>query len=301
MAQNATAVAVPADGAATALERPSTASKVTKVVLMVLAFGFLALMLVAPLVSVLVKSLRLGFEYYVNAVSTEYVLSALRVSLLAMVIAVAVNTFFGLVAAWALTKYRFRGQRVLTTLVDIPFSISPVIAGLAFVMTFGRSGWARPIVEFFNGVFGTDVQFVFSVQGVVLATIFVTFPFVVRELLPVMHSQGNDEETAAALMGAKGLTIFRRVTLPKIRGALLYGIVLCAARALGEFGAVYGLSKARGRTFTLPLEIDALYNTGTQDSITAAFAVSSILVILAIVILIVRNVLEYRNGKKGAK
>lgn len=295
MAQNnAVAVASP-------LERQSAGAKVTKVVLMVLAFGFLALMLVAPLISVLVKSLKLGFEYYVSAISTENVLSALRVSLLAMVVAVAVNTFFGLVASWALTKYRFKGQRVLTTLVDIPFSISPVIAGLAFVMTFGRSGWARPIVEFFNGIFGTDVQFVFSVPGVVLATIFVTFPFVVRELLPVMHAQGNDEETAAALMGAKGFTIFRRVTLPKIRGALLYGIVLCAARALGEFGAVYGLSKARGRTFTLPLEIDALYNTGTQDSITAAFAVSSILVILAIVILIVRNVLEYRTGKRGAK
>lgn len=279
----------------------ATSSKVTKGVLMVVAFAFLALMLVAPLVSVLVKSLARGWEYYTRAITTANVLSALRVSLIAMAVAVVVNTFFGLVAAWALTKFRFKGQRVLTTLVDIPFSISPVIAGLAFVMTFGRSGWARPIVDFFNAVFGTDVQFVFSVPGVVLATIFVTFPFVVRELLPVMHSQGSDEETAAALMGAKGLTIFRRVTLPKIRGALLYGIVLCAARALGEFGAVYGLSKARGRTFTLPLEIDALYNTGTQDSITAAFAVSSILVILAIVILIVRNVLEARTGQRGAR
>lgn len=274
-------------------------SKAVRVVLMVLAFGFIVLMLIVPLVSVMVKSLGLGWNYYVSAITTSYVVSALRISLLAMVCAVAVNTFFGLVASWALTKFHFRGQRVLTTLVDIPFSISPVIAGLAFVMTFGRSGWARPIVEFFNGVFGTDVQFVFSVPGVILATIFVTFPFVVRELLPVMHSQGSDEETAAALMGAKGLTIFRRITLPKIRWALMFGIVLCAARALGEFGAVYGLSKARGSTFTLPLEIDALYNTGTQDSITAAFAVSSLLVIIAVILLVARNILEYKTGKKG--
>jgi sulfate transport system permease protein len=267
---------------------------------MVLAIGFLVLMLVVPLISVPVKSMALGFGYYLQAISTDYVISALKVSLLAMVCAVVVNTFFWLVASWALTKYKFKGQRVLTTLIDIPFSISPVIAGLAFVMTFGRNGWAHPIVDFFNGVFGTDIQFVFSVPGVILATVFVTFPFVVRELLPVMHFQGSDEETAAALMGAKGFTIFRRITLPKIRWALIYGIVLCAARALGEFGAVYGLSKARGSTFTLPLEIDALYNTGTQDVITAAFAVSSVLVIIAVIILIVRNVLEYCTGKKGA-
>lgn len=276
-------------------------SKALKVALMVLGLGFMLVMLVVPLCSVLVKSLGQGLDFYLASVSTSFVLSALRVTLIATICAVVVNTLFGLVASWALTKFTFRGQRVLTTLIDIPFSISPVIAGLAFVMTFGRTGWARPIVDSVNAALGTDISFVFSVPGVVLATIFVTFPFVVRELLPVMHSQGSDEEAAAALMGAKGLRIFRQITFPKIRWAMLYGIILCAARAFGEFGAVYALSKTRGETFTLPLEVDALYMAGTPDSITAAFAVSSILVILAIALLVARNVVEYRAKKKGAR
>ena len=276
-------------------------SRVLKVVLMAVGLGFMLLMLVVPLISVLVKSMGQGFEYYLASISTPNVLSALRVTLIATICAVLVNTLFGVIASWSLTKFTFRGQRVLTTLIDIPFSISPVIAGLAFVMTFGRTGWARPIVEALNSALGTDIQFVFSVPGVVLATIFVTFPFVVRELLPVMHAQGSDEEAAAALMGAKGLRIFRQITFPKIRWAMLYGIILCAARAFGEFGAVYALSKARGETFTLPLEVDALYMAGTPDSITAAFAVSSILVMLAIVLLVLRNIVEYRAKKKGTR
>ena len=273
-------------------------SRALKVVLMVVALLFMVVMLVIPLCSVLVKSLGLGFEFYLASISTPYVLSALRVTLIATVCAVVVNTLFGLIASWSLTKFKFRGQRLLTTLIDIPFSISPVIAGLAFVMTFGRTGWARPIVETVNGALGTDISFVFSVPGVVLATIFVTFPFVVRELLPVMHAQGSDEEAAAALMGARGLKIFRTITFPKIRWAMLYGIILCAARAFGEFGAVYALSKTRGETFTLPLEVDALYMAGTPDSITAAFAVSSILVIMAIILLVARNIVEHRTEKK---
>ncbi|MGI6032056.1 MAG: sulfate ABC transporter permease subunit CysT [Coriobacteriales bacterium] len=276
-------------------------SKGLKVLLMVLALGFILVMLVAPLISIITRSLGLGFGYYLESITTSYALSALRVTLLATIVAVLVNTLFGLVASWALTKFRFRGQRLLTTLIDIPFSISPVIAGLAFVLTFGRRGWAYPIIQAFNAATGLDIQLVFSIPGVVLATIFVTFPFVVRELLPVMHAQGSDEEEAAALMGAGGLKIFHEITMPKIRWALLYGIVLCAARAFGEFGAVYALSKTRGETFTLPLEIDALYNAGTPDSITAAFAVSSILVILAIVLLVIRNILEYRTGKRGSR
>ena len=276
-------------------------SRALKTVLMVLGLGFMLVMLVVPLCSVLVKSLSQGIEFYLAAISTDYVISALRVTLIATVCAVVVNTLFGLVASWSLTKFTFKGQRVLTTLIDIPFSISPVIAGLAFVMTFGRTGWARPIVESVNSVLGTDISLVFSVPGVVLATIFVTFPFVVRELLPVMHAQGSDEEAAAALMGARGLRIFRQITFPKIRWAMLYGIILCAARAFGEFGAVYALSKTRGATFTLPLEVDALYNAGTPDSITAAFAVSSILVIMAILLLVARNIVEYRAGKKGSR
>ena len=294
-----------ADSSAASALAPSSAANqgnvALKVVLMVLALGFMIIMLVIPLCSVLVKSLGQGLDFYLAAISTPYVLSALRVTLIATVCAVAVNTLFGLVASWSLTKFSFKGQRVLTTLIDIPFSISPVIAGLAFVMTFGRTGWARPIVEAVNNVLGTDISFVFSVPGVVLATIFVTFPFVVRELLPVMHAQGSDEEAAAALMGARGLRIFRQITFPKIRWALLYGIILCAARAFGEFGAVYALSKTRGETFTLPLEVDALYMAGTPDSITAAFAVSSILVILAIVLLVLRNIVEYRAKKREAR
>jgi sulfate transport system permease protein len=219
------------------------------------------------------------------------------VTLIATVIAVAVNTFFGIMASWLLTRFQFRGKQLLTTLIDIPFSISPVIAGLAFIMTFGRLGWAWPLIEKFNAHFGTDVRIVFAIPGVVLATIFVTFPFVSRELIPVLNAQGSDEEEAAALMGAKGFTIFRKITFPQMKWALLYGIILCAARALGEFGAVNALSKTRGETFTLPLEIDALYLSGSADSITAAFAVSSILVILAVIVLIIRNILEHRSGK----
>ena len=288
------------DTAVTDVRRSDAQSnKALKVVLMVLGLGFLLVMLVVPLVSVIVKALGQGWGFYVSSITTKNAVSALQVSLIAVICATLVNTFFGLVASWALTKFKFRGQKVLTTLVDIPFSISPVIAGLAFVMTFGRTGWARPIVDAVNGALGCDIQFVFSVPGVVLATIFVTFPFVVRELLPVMHSQGSDEEAAAALMGARGFTIFRKITFPKIRWALVYGIILCVSRAFGEFGAVYALSKARGKTFTLPLEIDALYNAGDPNSITAAFAVSSILVIVAVVLLVARNVVEYLSEKKG--
>ena len=276
-------------------------NKALKALLMVLAFAFIIVMLVIPLCSVLVKALGQGWDFYVASITTSNALSALRVTLIATICAVVVNTLFGIVASWALTKFHFKGQRVLTTLIDIPFSISPVIAGLAFIMTFGRTGWARPITESINSALGTDIQFVFSIPGVVLATIFVTFPFVVRELLPVMHSQGSDEEQAAALMGAKGLRIFRQITFPKIRWALLYGVILCAARAFGEFGAVYALSKTRGETFTLPLEIDALYMSGTPSDITAAFAVSSILVILAIVLLVARTVVEYRTQRSTGK
>ena len=222
----------------------------------------------------------------------------MRVTLIATVTAVAVNTFFGLCAAWLLTKFEFKGKQVLSALIDIPFSISPVIAGLAYIMTFGRMGWATPAIDWLNEVLGTDISLVFSVPGVVLATIFVTFPFVSRELIPVLQAQGSSEEEAAAMMGAKGFTIWRRVTFPHIRWALLYGIILCAARAIGEFGAVYAVSKARGKTFTLPLEIDALYMAGSADSITQAFAVSSLLVLLAVVMLILKQIVEHRGKRE---
>ena len=198
-----------------------------------------------------------------------------------------------------MTKFSFKGKQILATLIDIPFSISPVIVGLAYLMTFGRLGFAYPLIRWINDVFGTDIRITFAIPGVVLATIFVTFPFVSRELIPILNAQGKDEEEAAALMGAKGFTVFRRITLPQMKWGLIYGVILCTARALGEFGAVNALSRTRGGTFTLPLEIDALYMSGTEQSITSAFAVSSILVILAIIILFARNILEYRASKKG--
>ena len=270
----------------------------TEIALITIGVLFIVVMLIIPLLSVIINSLAEGFTFYVEALSTQYVISALKITLLATVIAVIVNTFFGLMAAWAITKFSFRGKQILTPMIDIPFSISPVIAGLAFIMTFGRMGWASDYVDALSSFLGTDIQIVFAVPGVVLATIFVTFPFVFREIVPVLTSQGKDEEEAAALMGASGLKIFFKITLPQIKWALLYGIILCTARALGEFGAVSALSKTRGETFTLPLEIDALYMSGSADSITAAFAVSSLLVLIAIVVLLLRNFVEYKARKR---
>ena len=272
----------------------------SEIALITIGILFVVIMLILPLVSVIVNSLKEGFDFYLRALSTDFVISALTITLLATVSAVVVNTFFGIIAAWLITKFSFKGQHILTTLIDIPFSISPVIAGLAFIMTIGRLGWAHDIVESINQALGTDIQIVFAVPGVILATIFVTFPFVFREIVPVLNSQGRDEEEAAALMGAKGFTIFRRITLPQIKWALLYGVILCTARALGEFGAVAALSKTRGETFTLPLEIDALYMSGTADSITAAFAVSSLLVTIALIVLAVRVFVEYKGRKHSS-
>lgn len=270
-----------------------------EIALLTISVVFVVVMLIVPLVSVLVNSLAEGWEFYIQALTTPYVLSALRLTLLATVVAVIVNTIFGLGAAWAISKFDFRGKHFLTTLIDIPFSISPVIAGLAFIMTFGRMGWIGQWIEVLNDYWGTDIQIVFAIPGVILAKIFVTFPFVFREIIPVLSTNGRDEEEAAALMGASGWTIFFRITLPQIKWALLYGIVLCTARALGEFGAVSALSKMRGETFTLPLEIDALYQSGSADAITAAFAVSSLLVLLAIIVLLLRTFLEAKADKSS--
>ncbi len=269
------------------------------IVLILIGAAFFVIMLILPLITVLYRSLRDGLQLYLSAITAKNTLSALKVSLIAAGIALGVNTFFGLCASWLITKFEFRGRQVLSTLIDIPFSISPVIAGLAFIMTFGRMGWATPLLDRINAFLGTDISLVFSIPGVVLATIFVTFPFVSRELIPVMSQQGTAEEEAAAMMGAKGLSIFRKVTFPHIKWTLVYGMILCTARALGEFGAVYAVSKTRGKTFTLTLEVDALYMSGTADSITQAFAVSSLLVIMAIAILIIKQIVEYRGrGEK---
>lgn len=268
-----------------------------EILLITMAVFFVVTMLIIPLLSVLVNSLRNGWNFYWQSLTTPYVLSALKLTIIATVVAVLVNTGFGLSAAWAVTKFEFPGKQLLTTLIDIPFSISPVIAGLAFIMTFGRMGWAGQWIEALNDYWGTDIQIVFALPGVLLATIFVTFPFVFREIIPVLSNNGKEEEEAAALMGAKGWTIFFRITLPQIKWALLYGIVLCTSRALGEFGAVSALSKLRGETFTLPLEVDVLYQSGSAGAITSSFAVSSLLVALALVILVLRTYLEYRSQK----
>ncbi len=275
--------------------------RTTRNICVLITVVFIIVMLILPLFSIIVSSLKEGAGFYIKAVTTSYVLSALKVTFIATFVALVINTLFGIIAAWVLTRFDFKGKQVLATLIDIPFSISPVIVGLAFLMTFGRLGFFYPVIRWFNEIFGTNIRIAFAVPGVVLATIFVTFPYVSREIIPVLNSLGKDEEEAAALMGADGFTIFFKITLPNIKWSLIYGIILCTSRALGEFGAVNALSKTRGETFTLPLEIDALYMSGTDSSITAAFAVSSILVIIAVIVLILKNVFEYRqkSAKKG--
>ena len=271
----------------------------TKIILITITVLFIVLMLVVPLLSVIVNSLREGFAFYIESISTEYVRHSLLVTLLATGIAVVVNTIFGICAAWLLTKFSFRSKQILATLIDIPFSISPVIVGLAYLMTFGRLGWFYPVIRAFNQHFGTDVRIAFAIPGVVLATVFVTFPFVSREIIPVLNVQGKDEEEAAALMGAKGFTIFRKITFPHMKWGLIYGIILCTARAMGEFGAVSVVSgHIRGKTNTLPLHIEILYN---EYNFTAAFAVASILVFLAILILVLRNLVELKLERKSER
>ena len=282
-------------------KKEQRSKRITKYILIAVSVFFAVTMLIIPLAAVIVNSLREGVSFYFKALSTKYVLSALIVTLIATVLAVLVNTVFGIIASYLLTKFSFKGKNVLSTLIDIPFSISPVIAGLAFIMTFGRLGWASGIIDSINNALGTNIKIVFAIPGVVLATIFVTFPFVSREIIPVLNTVGKDEEEAAALMGAGGFHIFRKITFPHIKWALVYGIILCTARALGEFVAVHALSKTRGETFTLPLEIDALYMSGSADSITSAFAASSLLVLIAVAVLILRNVLEYRAKNKPEK
>ncbi len=268
----------------------SNESKVIKWILIAVSALFLFVMLVLPLYTVVSESLKKGFQFYIQSISDEYTLRALLLTVKATVAAVIVNTVFGLFAAWALTKFRFKGKKLLTTLIDIPITVSPVIAGLIFLLLFGRNSVLYPWLEAIN------FKVVFAVPGIIIATVFVTFPYVSRELIPVMETQGTDEEEAAALMGAKGFTIFRRITFPHIKWAFLYGVVLCTARAMGEFGAVSVLSgHLRGMTNTLPLHVEILFN---EFQYVPAFAVSSILVIIAIVILIIRSVIEYRGKKE---
>lgn len=265
-------------------------SKIVKYVLIGSSVIFLFVMLLLPLFVVIVESLKNGWEAYIKAVSDKYTVKALLLTLEATVSAVVINTFFGVFAAWSITKFRFRGKKLLTTLIDIPVTVSPIIAGLIFVLTFGRQSPLYPLLQ------AADIKVVFAVPGIVLATIFVTFPFISRELIPVLETQGTEEEEAAALMGAKGPTIFAKITFPHIKWAFIYGIVLCTARAMGEFGAVSVLSgHLRGKTNTLPLHVEILFN---EFQYVPAFAVSSILVMLAIIILLIRSVVENVAGKE---
>ncbi|WP_207717342.1 sulfate ABC transporter permease subunit CysW [Anaerosporobacter faecicola] len=266
-------------------------TKVTKVVLIGVSLVFVLIMLVIPMLVLIVYALKDGGTKYIEAITDPYTIKALRLTIVATVTAVAINTFFGLFAAWAVSKFHFRGKQLLLTIIDIPFAVSPVIAGLIFILTFGRIGWAHDFLNAHN------IKVVFAVPGVIIATIFVTFPFISREIIPVLNAQGRDEEEAAALMGASGFHIFRKITLPHMKWALLYGIVLCSARAMGEFGAVSVLSgHLRGKTNTLPLHVEIIYN---EFKLSAAFAVSSILVVLAVIILILRNIVEYKAKKGG--
>lgn len=278
-----------------AIQKKGTNSNTKGVKLLLISLGiiFIFIMLVIPMIAVITYAFQDGLKAYQEAIFDPYTIKALQLTLLATVTAVAINTVFGLFAAWTITKFKFRGKQLLTTLIDIPFAISPVIAGLVLILTFGKIGWAY---DFLNA---NNIKIVFAVPGIILATVFVTFPFISRELIPVLSAQGTGEEEAAALMGAGGFNIFRKVTLPHIKWALLYGIVLCTARAMGEFGAVSVISgHLRGKTNTLPLHVEILYN---DFQLTSAFAVASILVILAVVILILRNLIEYKAKKAGEK
>jgi sulfate transport system permease protein len=254
--------------------------------LITLALGFLALNLALPLAAVFIEGFRKGVDAYLGAIQTPDAIAALRLTLTVAAIAVPVNIIVGLSASWAIAKFDFRGKSILVTLIDLPFSVSPVVAGLVYVLVFGLQGWLGPWLR------DHDMQVIFAVPGLVIATIFVTFPFVARELIPLMEEQGRDEEEAALTLGASGLSTFWHVTLPNVRWGLLYGVLLCNARAMGEFGAVSVVSgHIRGKTNTLPLHIEILYN---EYNFAAAFAVASLLAGLALVTLVLKSLLEWR-------
>ena len=253
-----------------------------------LALSFIVLFLVLPLAAVFTEALRKGIESYWDALKEPDAWAAIRLTLLTAVIAVPLNLVFGVAAAWAIAKYEFAGKAFLTTLVDLPFSVSPVVAGLIYVLIFGAQGWLGPWLQ------AHDIQIIFAVPGIVLATIFVTFPFIARELIPLMQAQGNDEEQAAIVLGATGWQTFWHVTLPNIKWGLVYGVILCNARAMGEFGAVSVVSgHIRGQTNTMPLHVEILYN---EYQSVAAFAVASLLALLALVTLVIKSVVEWRYG-----
>ncbi|AOR66787.1 sulfate ABC transporter permease subunit CysW [Burkholderia stabilis] len=263
---------------------PVSESRVVRWLLTGIALAFLAFFLVVPLAAVFVEALRKGVGFYLESLADPDAWAAIKLTLTVAAIAVPLNLVFGVCASWAIAKFEFRGKALLTTLIDLPFSVSPVISGLVYVLLFGAQGWLGPWLQ------DHDVQIIFAVPGIVLATIFVTFPFVARELIPLMQAQGTDEEEAARVLGASGWQIFRRVTLPNVKWGLLYGVILCNARAMGEFGAVSVVSgHIRGVTDTMPLHVEILYN---EYNFAAAFAVASVLALLALVTLALKLLAE---------
>ncbi len=284
-------VSVKASGSSIERPRHISESGVVKWLLIGVAVLFLALLLVLPLVTVFVQAFRKGAEVYFASLHETDAVAAIQLTLKTAAIAVPLNLLFGLAAAWAITKFRFKGKNLLITLIDLPFAVSPVIAGLVYILLFGAQGWFGPWLQ------EHDVKIIFALPGIVLATIFVTFPFVARELIPLMQAQGTQEEEAAATLGAKGWRIFWKVTLPNIKWGLLYGVILCNARAMGEFGAVSVVSgHIRGSTNTMPLHIQILYN---EYQFAAAFAVASLLVLLAVLTLIVKSLIEWKFHHAG--
>jgi len=260
-----------------------------KFVLIGLALTFMFFFLVLPLAAVFTEALRKGLEAYWASLQEPDAWSAIRLTFITALIAVPLNLVFGIAAAWAIAKYEFTGKAFLTTLVDLPFSVSPVVAGLIYVLMFGAQGWFGPWLQ------AQDIKIIFAVPGIVLATIFVTFPFIARELIPLMQSQGNDEEQAAIVLGATGWQTFWYVTLPNIKWGLIYGVILCNARAMGEFGAVSVVSgHIRGQTNTMPLHVEILYN---EYQSVAAFAVASLLALLALVTLVLKSLVEWRHAR----
>ncbi|MGB2682816.1 MAG: sulfate ABC transporter permease subunit CysW [Candidatus Competibacter sp.] len=263
-----------------------TEPPLVRALLLAAALLFLLLFLVIPLAAVFYEAFRKGAGVYWAAIADPYALEAIRLTLLAAACAVPLNMLFGLAAAWAIAKFEFRGKSVLVTLIDLPFAVSPVIAGLLFVLLFGAQGWFGPWLQ------ERDLKIIFAVPGIVLATLFVTVPFIARELIPLMQAQGSEQEEAALVLGAGGWVTFWRITLPNIKWGLLYGVVLCTARALGEFGAVSVVSgHVRGLTNTLPLHVEILYN---EYQFAAAFACASLLTLFALVILAIKTLIERR-------
>jgi sulfate transport system permease protein len=268
--------------------RPMTrAARAARVALLAISFGFLSLLLLAPLGAVLAQALAKGLGTWFSSLAAPDTVAAIRLTLLTAAIVVPVNTLFGIAAAWAIARFEFRGKSLLVTLIDLPLAISPVIAGLVLVFVFGAQGW-------FGGWFiERGVEVIFAVPAIVLATIFISFPYVARELIPLMQQQGSDEEVAALSLGARPWTSFVRITLPKIRWGLLYGVILCNARVMGEFGAVSVVSgHIRGLTNTMPLQVEILYN---EYDFVGAFAVASLLALLAVLTLIAKNLVEWRS------